>query len=124
MELLKKHFEQLVTQKALTLFFFNWNSYPAIVDEMEAEDSGFNNAWNELIETSRKEYERKGGMWIIQYTDIYTLFVTKLTYKSQALLIEKVLRFYGKEAKEAIEFSIEMNEIAEKQRENYKRKYL
>lgn len=122
MELLKKHFEILVTQKALALFFYNWNTYPAIVDEMKAEDSGFNNAWSNLVETSRIEYERKGGMWIIQYTEIYSLFATKLTYKSQALLIEKVLEYYGSEARKAIEFSLQMNEMAEKQRQKYNKK--
>lgn len=123
MDLLEKHLENLVTQKALALFFYNWNTYP-IVEEMENENSGFKHAWINLIEASRIEHEKKGGMWIIQYTDIYTLFVTKLTFKAQALLIDKVLGYYGNEARKAIEFAMEMDAVATKQRETYKRKYL
>ena len=119
MDLLEKHLDTVIAQKALSLFFYNWNTYPSIVDEMKAEDSGFNHAWNNLIDSSRAEYERKGGMWIIQYTEIYSLFVSKLTYRSQALLIEKVLEYYGDEAKKAVEFSVKMNLMAEKQRNKY-----
>lgn len=121
MELLNKHLENLVTQKALALFFFNFNTYP-IVKEMEAEDSGFQHAWNTLVENSKAEHDKNGGMWIIQYTEIYTLFVQKLTYKAQALLMEKVLNYYGEEARKAIEFSIEMEEIALKRRKEFNKK--
>lgn len=114
MKLLLKHRENLIVQKALNLFFYNFNTYP-IVEEMEKEDSGFKNAWGKLIKASKEEHDKKGGMWIIDYTEIYKLYNFKLTYKAQALLLEKVLHYYKDEAKKAVDFSIKIEETKAKQ---------
>lgn len=55
-------------------------------------------------------------MWIIGYAEIFSLFALKLTYKSQALLIDKILRFYKEEATDAIDFAIKINAIKMTQR--------
>lgn len=64
MNILNKHKESLIVQRALTLFFYNFNTYPDIIEEMKAEDSGFNHAWKELVESSRTKHEKR---WYVDY---------------------------------------------------------
>lgn len=109
MNLLQKHKENLIIQRALLLFFYNFNTYPEIVEEMKAENSGFNHAWEEISTKAMEQSKKSGWMATIDFQDIYGLFTTKLTYKAQALLIEKVIDKYYKQAKNDIEFSMEMD---------------
>lgn len=119
MDLLEKHKENLIIQRALLLFFTNYTNHRYIIEEMEAENGGFAHAWEKLYNESKERYEKDGGMWIIHNHEIYLLFATKLTYKAQALFIEKVLKAYGEESKGDIDFAIEMEEITKKHIEKH-----
>lgn len=122
MDLLKKHKESIIVQRALTLFFYNFDTYPEIIEEMKAENSGFQNGWEKLSEEAKERSKKTGWPPTINYTDIYGFFATKLTYKTQALLLEKVLKAYGEEAKGNIDFSLEIDAVATKARNIKKNK--
>lgn len=122
MDLLEKHKNNLIVQRALTLFFYNFDTYPDIIEEMKVENSGFNHGWEKLSEEAKERSKKTGWPATIDYTDIYGFFATKLTYKAQALLLEKVLNVYGEEAKGNIDFSIEMDVAATKARNIQKEK--
>lgn len=113
MELLKKYKESIIIQRALALFFYNFNTYPEILEEMKSENSGFANEWQKLSIAAKEKSKKSGWMSIIEFEDIYVLFSTKLSYKAQALLIDKVMNYYEKQAREDIEFSIEIDEKIE-----------
>lgn len=115
MELLNKYKEHIEIQRALLLFFYNFSNHYNIIEEMKSENHGFGNAWDIMEARLKKEHEEKKSGWpfIIHFTDIYELFATKLSYSCQALLIEKVMKAYGKEAKESIDFSMELDAKAE-----------
>lgn len=109
MSLLEKHLESIIIERALALFFYNFNTYPEIVEEMKKENGGFKNEWEKLYQASRKKSKKTGWMATIEYTDIYGLYVSKLTYNAQALLLDKVLLRYEKQARHDIEFAMEMD---------------
>lgn len=71
MNILEKHIEALIIQRALTLFFYNFNTYPEILEEMKAESGGFANEWEQLSNEAQKKAEKTGWMATIEYTDIY-----------------------------------------------------
>lgn len=116
MDLLQKHKNNLIVQRALTLFFFNFDSYPEIIEEMKKENSGFKHGWEKLSEEAKERSKKTGWPATIDFTDIYGFFATKLTYKAQALLLEKVLKAYKEEATGNIEFSIKIDLMAAKAR--------
>lgn len=110
MNLTEKHKENLITQRALLLFFYNFTNHYEIIEEMIAENSGFKHSWEKLELKSKERHEKNGGMRIIQFTELYELFATQLTYPTQALFIEKILKAYGDEARRNIEFSMMIEE--------------
>jgi len=110
MSIIEKQKENLIVQRAMLLFFYNFNTYPNIIDEMKSENSGFDHAWEKLSKEATKESNKSGWMATIDFKDFYGLFATKLTYKAQAMLLEKVLDKYYKQAAHDIDFSIEIDE--------------
>lgn len=103
-----KHYDHLVITQALFLFYNNFHR-GNIIEEMKAEDSGFNHAWTNLYENARLDHKKNGGMFVIRDTEVYNLVNSKLTYKGKALLIEKVLNQFGGEVKKQLDFSIEID---------------
>ncbi len=100
--------QNLIVQRALFLFFYNFDNHIEIIEEMKEENFGFSNAWEELEYKAKKRQEEHGGMNIIDFKDFYELFTTKLSYIGQALLIKKVVSAYKDEVEEHINFSLEI----------------
>lgn len=84
------------------------------MEELCEKSKHFKKIWDELHAESKAQHEKDGGMWIVDHTDIYNAFSNKMSYVTQALVIEKAMEIHGAEAKHDIEFSLEIAELEDK----------
>ncbi len=88
-----KYFEQLVTMRCLSLFFYNFSRDQ--IDELRKIHE-FDHVWSEL------EYKAKKKKWFsIPDTEVYNLFVS-VSYETQTEIIRVAFEKYEKEARDGI----------------------
>ncbi|MFV0376878.1 MAG: hypothetical protein ACK5JD_06190 [Mangrovibacterium sp.] len=109
--LVKNNIEALITCKALGLFLFNFRM-PEIKELCE-KSREFDHVWSGLLKSAKQRQKKKGGMLIINHTDFYDAFYSKMSYETQALIIEKARETHEEDARESIEFSISISKQME-----------
>ena len=68
-----------------------------IINELREESSEFKTVWDELYAKEKLRFKKEGGMFVIDHTVVYDAFFSKMSYSTQAVIIEKVLLKYSDE---------------------------
>lgn len=111
--MIEKHKENLIVQRALLLFLHNFKDHQ--IKELIEESDEFEHAWNKLQSRLRREKKMSDTAYLtIDFAEFWRMFATEVSYKTQALIIDKCINWYGKESKSNIEFSMELEEKANK----------
>lgn len=103
-ELLKEQKQSLILTRALGLFFYNFKNEE--IERLKKESDEFEYLWETYLNTKSAS--------IVEHTNFYDKFFTKMSYKTQALVIRLSLENYGKEAEKSIDLTINMEEIIKK----------
>jgi hypothetical protein len=112
-ESIKRNLESLVITRSLGLFLYNFRSND--IHDLISQSSEFAHVWKELEEVALERSKQSGWMATVKHTEFYDAFYSKMSYATQALIIEKAVELYGKEAKQNIELSIKIQQVQEDQ---------
>ncbi len=105
-ELIQKNIDALVVTRALGLFLFNFTQ--DAIKELRDNSHEFDYVWKELVAVAEKRHKKDGWISTVYHTEFYDAFSSKMSYKTQAMIIEKALEIHGADARESIEFDLEM----------------
>lgn len=91
--------KEIIGMKAINLLFFNYTS--EMLDEMLSIRE-FKHCWENYV--SLKEQT---------YMQIWEFYLTKISYKSQILLLEIALKYYGEEATRSFENAVDIDVLVQ-----------
>ncbi|PWN60001.1 hypothetical protein C1638_020760 [Chryseobacterium oncorhynchi] len=91
--------KELIGIKAINLMFFNYTQ--DILEEMKTIRE-FNHCWENYVNLKEQTYMQ-----------IWELYLTKISYKGQTLLLEIALKYYGEEATRSFENAIATEKMLE-----------
>lgn len=87
--------KEIIGIKAINLLFFNYTQ--DMLEEMR-NIREFNHCWENYVNLKEQTYMQ-----------IWEFFLTKISYKGQALLLEIALKYYGEEATRSFENAVDMD---------------
>jgi len=90
---------EMVGIKALNLLFFNYST--EMLDEMK-ELREFRHCWENYVDLKKQTYMQ-----------IWELYLTKISYKTQMHLLEIALKYYGEEADRSFDNAVKMDVLME-----------
>ncbi|MDV4099061.1 hypothetical protein CMT22_17705 [Elizabethkingia anophelis] len=91
--------KEIIGIKALNLLFFNYSN--EMLDEM-LNIREFKHCWDNYV--SLKEQT---------YMQIWELYLTKISYKTQSLLLEIAMKYYGEEATRSFGIAVDMDVLVQ-----------
>lgn len=95
----KEFSKEIIGIKALNLLFFNYTE--EMIKEMRSIRE-FNHCWENYINFNEQTYMQ-----------IWELYLSKISYKTQILLLEIALKHYGEEATRSFENAVDMDILVE-----------
>ena len=87
--------KEMIGIKALNLLFFNYTT--EMLNEMK-ELREFRHCWENYVNLKEQTY-----------LQIWELYLTKISYKSQIELLEIALKYYGEEAQRSFDNAVKMD---------------
>ncbi len=91
--------KEMIGIKALNLLFFNYTT--EMLDKMK-ELREFRHCWENYVNLKEQTYMQ-----------IWELYLTKISYKTQIHLLEIALKYYGEEAQRSFDNAVEMDVLVQ-----------
>lgn len=111
-EIIQRNTEALVITRSLGLFFYNFTE--DAIQDLRSKSREFKHVWDTYLEgPAIKRHKKQGGMLTIDHTAIYECFYLKMSYHTQAAVIEKALELHAEEARKGIASALWLEQKAE-----------